>query len=193
MLRRKIPERTCDKQFENYRKYKDYLQKDFNKRCGYCDITDHIVGGKAVFHIDHFAPKKFKALINTYSNLIYSCPSCNIAKSDDWPMANATTSHDNAQGYIDPCDSKYSQHLTRASCGRIVAQTDLGAYMRKQLKLYLLKHKYLWMADILSEQIFKIKDVLSKSDATNPDVIELKNIYQTLSDKYFTYLQINRS
>lgn len=191
MLRRSIPKRTCSKQYKNYGSFKTFLRTDFNNRCGYCDITDHIVGGKTVFQIDHFAPKKFDALVNKYSNLVYSCPSCNRAKWNDWPMPNSSPSNDGTMGYVDPCDAEYSSHLVREDCGRILAKTEVGDYMRKQLKLYLLKHRYLWMQDVLFDQISKIKKVLREADGDNPDIARLKNIYDQLSDKYFMYYRIN--
>lgn len=193
MLRRKVPNRTCGRTYTQYSSYKEFLRDDFNKRCGYCDITDHILGGKKIFHIDHFAPKKFANRINDYSNLVYSCPSCNIAKSDDWPMNVSSPSNNGSEGYIDPCDSDYDLHLERELSGQIVAKTAVGSYMYKQLKLYLLKHKYLWMYDILSDQVLRIRKALSESNEINEDTAKLKIVYEELTDKFMMYLEINRS
>ncbi len=191
MLRRESPQRTCDREYANYNSYKDYLRNDFNRRCGYCDITDIILGGKKTFQIDHFAPKKFEELVTNYSNLVYSCPSCNRAKWDDWPMETSTPSHDNSQGYVDPCDDDYEAHLERDEYGRIIAKTDVGNYMRRNLKLYLLKHKYLWMQDILADQIQKIRSTLSEANGEDDDIANLRAVYNQLTDKYFLYYKIN--
>src|SRR5271154_2101665 len=93
-FRLSVPSQTCSKQYLNYRRYKKYLIVDFSNRCGYCDGHDKWYGGFKNFHIDHFAPKeKFPQLKTVYSNLIYSCPSCNIAKSDFWPSTDENISH----------------------------------------------------------------------------------------------------
>ena len=191
MLRRMVPERTCTINYANYSRYKKYLRSDFNQRCGYCDISDHILGGETVFQIDHFAPKKFADLVNEYSNLVYSCPSCNRAKWDDWPMPSVEPSHDGLRGYVDPCDEEYDTHLSRISSGKIIAETELGEYMRNGLKLFLIKHKYLWMQDILYEQINKIRIFLASSEESDDNVSQLKKTYHELTEKYFMYYQIN--
>jgi len=85
-FRNAIPKRTCSKKYKSYHSYKSYLREDFSKRCGYCNDLDVLCGGRRGFQIDHFRPqKKFEHLKINYDNLIYSCPYCNRAKSDDWP------------------------------------------------------------------------------------------------------------
>jgi uncharacterized protein (TIGR02646 family) len=99
--------------------YKDELRVDFRRRCGYCDDKDVYSGGKRGFHIDHFKPKsKFDDLKTTYSNLVYSCPYCNIAKSNKWKPR---------VGFIDPCSAEYENHLLRDERGRIVPKTKRGS------------------------------------------------------------------
>ena len=79
--------RTCQKEYSNYQSFKEYLQKDFNNRCAYCDLHDSWIR-PLPYQIDHFIPKKaFKAanrleLETTYTNLMYACPVCNRLKSD---------------------------------------------------------------------------------------------------------------
>ncbi|MEU2237719.1 HNH endonuclease, partial [Streptomyces vietnamensis] len=77
----------------DYKSYREFLKEDFKGRCGYCDSFYGIV--KKDYHIDHFVPrrliKKFithKHLENDYTNLVYSCPSCNISKSGKWISEN---------------------------------------------------------------------------------------------------------
>lgn len=192
-LRRKLPARTCRETYKNYGDYKDDLREDFSKRCGYCDITDYVLGGKSVFQIDHFAPKKFSHLICKYSNLVYACPSCNRSKWDHWPMPTESPSNDGMVGFVDPCLAEYDNHLEREGNGSISARTELGAYMRKQLKLYLLRHRYLWMLDILGAQNLKIRKFLKAAPLNDPDVIKLKEVYGQLSDAYFLYMELVRS
>ena len=88
--------RTCHKKYSDYRRFKDYLKKDFNNRCAYCDLYDLWIE-PLPYQIDHFIPmKEIKAakrfeLETTYSNLMYACPVCNRLKSDMF------------SGSIDPC------------------------------------------------------------------------------------------
>ena len=189
MLRRKRPRRTCDEKHANYRSYKEALNKDFNGRCGYCDITEHVIG--KVFQIDHFAPKdKFGDLETEYSNLVYACPSCNRSKWNDWPMTTHSPSHDGSKGYVDPCNEEYDEHLERTGCGTIVGKTPVGVYMRHKLKLHALKHKYLWLLDIAYHQCIAIDQFLDTVDQSDPDVKVLVEKYVELSRHYFKYHQI---
>ena len=191
MLRRKPPQRTCDKKYKNYRRYKEHLQADFNRRCGYCDITEDVIG--AVFQIDHFAPKdRFGDLETEYSNLVYACPSCNRSKWDDWPMKAHSPSHDGSRGYVDPCNEEYDEHLERKNCGTIVGKTPVGVYMRHKLKLHALKHKYLWLLDIAHHQCEEIIQFLDTVDESDPDVQALVAKYTELSMHYFKYHKIIR-
>ena len=146
-VRNIVPKRTCSKTFKSYRKYKLYLQTDFHRRCGYCGDLDVLCGGIRGFQIDHFRPKSclhFKHLENDYSNLVYACPYCNRAKSNDWPAGNSIESALNGQGYIDPCENEYDNHLARREDGSISPQTDVGKYMFEKLKLGLRRHQLAW-------------------------------------------------
>jgi hypothetical protein len=65
---------------------KEFLRQEGGLRCVYCAIHENALGGVQGFHVEHYKPKKrFPALINTLSNLFYSCPICNRFKSSDWP------------------------------------------------------------------------------------------------------------
>lgn len=75
--------RTCTSHFNDYHEYKDNLSKDFQDRCGYCNIGRYTI--TTPFEIDHFVPKKVfvdkkESLLTDYSNLVYSCKKCNNAK-----------------------------------------------------------------------------------------------------------------
>lgn len=142
----KKPLRRDINQQPNYATYRDDLKIDFNNACGYCGDSDFRVD-RICFHIDHFAPKKrFPGLINTYSNLVYSCRFCNVRKSDHWIGNDPTIPHDGEKGFIDPCSAEYEDHLDRDSSGKIIAKTTLGHYILKRLSLNLLRHELLWNA-----------------------------------------------
>lgn len=63
---------------------REYLRKVSEYSCAYCTITESESPG-AAFHVDHFRPqKKFPDLRDICTNLRYSCPRCNLMKSDFW-------------------------------------------------------------------------------------------------------------
>lgn len=58
-----------------------WLRDEFAFRCVYCLIRE--VWYPASFHIDHFLPTVYNPELELeYSNLIYSCASCNARKQD---------------------------------------------------------------------------------------------------------------
>ena len=149
----------------NYRDYKEDLRDDFNSRCGYCDDDDRFMGGRRGFHIDHFAPKsKFEDLETVYSNLIYACPFCNISKSNDWPSNRSVENVVNDEGYVDPCDAQYDEHIARHDSGKIIAKSELGKYMHKKLKLHLMRHEMIWKHGQINQLINDLKNIEAPSD-----------------------------
>ena len=46
--------RTCKEKFDNYKKYKPYLRKDFQERCCYCNMSSELL--TIPYHIEHFIP-----------------------------------------------------------------------------------------------------------------------------------------
>jgi 5-methylcytosine-specific restriction endonuclease McrA len=155
-----------------YTSYKGFLQNDFNYRCGYCDSFDGII--RSPYHIDHFVPRKvfekqadYQHLENTYDNLIYACPSCNLSKSGKWPTGDPAVTHSNNMGFIDPCDPVYHTHLYRSEKGDIKYHTLLGKFLVKNLNLHLRRHKVSWTIermidnlDALDQEIMKTQNVL---------------------------------
>lgn len=190
-FRSKVPTRTCIEKHSGangYRKYKKSLKKDFNSRCGYCDVEDKWLGGKRIYHVDHFAPKRFSHLINEYSNLIYSCPYCNVAKSDDWASDDPQENICNNIGYIDPCSEDYDTLFYRDDEGNIIAcDNGVAKYMHANLKLYAKRHSVIWNLQMLE----KLKKEL-QSQSTNfikNEELKSKYIYLSLKfDEYFEYL-----
>lgn len=65
-----------------YINYRQELRLDFWYSCAYCSITEIEAQGIA-FEIDHYFPQKhFAKLINDYTNLMWSCATCNGLKED---------------------------------------------------------------------------------------------------------------
>lgn len=190
-IHKKTPQRKANVDPENrYQNYKDSLRDDFNNSCGYCDGNDKYAGGKSVYHIDHFAPKKkFPALETSYNNLIYSCPYCNRAKSDKWPSNHSVQNVISNEGFIDPCSDEYNEHLMRAPSGDIIWETELGKYIHKNLKLGLTRHRIVWLlkeAEHILNELNDEIDLVENSD--HPDYIELLQQHRLIANKFRNYL-----
>lgn len=191
-LRRKPPLRTFKKTLVHYSSYRRYLESDFNNRCGYCDIGEK----KLVrYHIDHFAPlKHFSTLHNDYNNLVYACQSCNLSKSDKWPMLihSATpTPHNNGTiGFIDPCDPAYEHHLGRASDGLIFGKTELGKQIISELNLNLPSHQTLWIIEKLNLLYLELTNLIATLNPKDPQVVVLQNKINLISVQFMKYYNL---
>ena len=150
------PKRTYSgKELSDYRRYKEFLVKDFNSRCGYTDCYDFWFGGPHNFQIDHFKPKsKYPDLEINYNNLVYSCSYVNRAKSDDDGK------------YLDPVEVDYNLHFYRDNLGNIYPRenSESAKYMYIRLKLYLSRHSIIWMLDQLEQRMFRLQELV---EATN--------------------------
>jgi len=71
----------------HWRRFHDDLSKVFSGLCAYCEESDE-------GEVDHFHPKsKFPQMVYDWSNWVFACHSCNLAKGEKWPPG----------GYVDPC------------------------------------------------------------------------------------------
>ncbi len=160
-----------------YGDYKPQLRLDFSKSCGYCGDEDRFYGGLPGYHVDHFAPKdQFPGLETTYANLIYSCPYCNRGKSNKWIGSDPSVSHNGKEGFVDPCLAEFDVHIDRDDDGNFVALTPVGAYMIKNLKLYLARHRYIWTIRKLqyfADRADRLRHFVSKSDGQYVPLLEL--------------------
>jgi len=154
-VQKQKPKRTCTRTYAKYTSFKPYIREDFNKRCGYCDDLDIYHGGVRGYQIDHFKPHsiaRFSYLKEEYGNLVYSCPFCNRAKSNKWKEVD---------GFIDPCEEEYDNHLERNDRGQIVAKSLRGEYIHTNLNFHLKRHELLWMIEKLQEQSKKVDEYLT--------------------------------
>lgn len=158
---------------------KPELRIDFHCRCGYCD--DHDFFKETYYEADHFVPKGMLKTISTldYSNLVYSCRSCNNAKRAKWPTKDENIHNDGKTGFVDPCSDDYSKQFERLSDGTIVPLTDLGRWMWDAMKLYNSSHHFIWQL----EQLRKNLNVLRK----HCDDPAIAPIIAKISNKYFEY------
>ena len=74
--------------YKTHNEYKPLLREDFHQRCGYCG--DHEFFRDTYYEVDHFVPQKYLVNISPteYSNLVYSCRSCNNFKRAKWPTGD---------------------------------------------------------------------------------------------------------
>lgn len=171
--RKKVPN-TVSK----YSEHMTSLKEDFNSRCGYCNDLDKF--RLQYFEIDHFVPKVFlnKISITEYSNLVYSCRSCNNSKSNKWPTKNELVHNNYDTGWIDPCDAEYDIHFQRSEVGEIIPITNLGNWMFKELKLYKPQHQINWSLEQLDEMIDELAAFVEKDKDNLPIRDSLIDIYR---------------
>lgn len=170
---------------------KQRLAIDFDHKCAYCDDFDKYSGGYNAYHVEHFAPKeKFKDLEFTYDNLLYSCPYCNISKSDKWVGSTANENIVGDKGFIDPCTDDYYEHLKRDKEGNIVYTSPIGKYMYEELKLYLKRHRILYNLEKvrIKKKILKLK--ITEKKSMNSDVTYLEQIYEQLCVVFCEYYDL---
>ncbi len=170
--------------------HKPDLQVDFHFHCGYCGSYDGY--RHTWFEVDHFIPKSLflpigKLSTEEYTNLVYSCKFCNNNKLSKWPTKNVDIPNQNNEGFVDPCDIDYDNHLYRLSNGGIMWKSDLGKWMWK----YAFKFderdysiKLLWEVNELRKLVLAYAAQLSKLDANSKEYKEIKIVAGDLSFKY---------
>jgi HNH endonuclease len=176
--------RLINRKVLNYKAHRKDLKIDFLDRCGYCNSLEK--WKKAYYEIDHFVPQKYlKSIKKTdYSNLVYSCRSCNNAKRKNWPSGDEKIHNIKNKGFVDPCSSEYNKHFCRSKDGSIIFRTKLGEWMYYSLKLYKPQHKIIWNLESLQESITQIKNI--KKTSKNKHLIKkLQDIY----DNFFIYIE----
>ncbi len=169
--------------YKTHNEYKPLLREDFHQRCGYCG--DHEFFRDTYYEVDHFVPKK--SLVNIspteYSNLVYSCRSCNNSKRAKWPTGDENIHNDGKQGFIDPCDDAYAAQFERLADGSIHSITDLGDWMWSALNFGNPAHRVRWKLE-------EIKIMLKELDEVNIDSQEelrakekLNRLYHNLEEQ----------
>jgi len=170
---------------------KKRLVEDFDHRCAYCDDHDRYTGGYNSYHVEHFAPKeKFPELEYDYNNLLYSCPYCNISKSNKWISNDASVCVENDKGFVDPCTDDYYNHLKRERNGRIVPCTKLGEYMHNELKLYLYRHQIIFNLENLLEKKKLIDAKIVEKQRNNKDFAILDTLKKEICEVFVDYYEL---
>jgi hypothetical protein len=195
VLRKETPQRQkITQKVRDYTEHRDNLREDFDKRCGYCNDPDCF--RRAHYEIDHFIPKKilkknfpikeeYKIKEQEYSNLVYSCHSCNNAKGKQWPTGNMEIHYKNNVGFIDPCNTEYDNQFERNGNGEIIPKTDLGKWMLNALKLWKPEHSIIWHLDELKQSMDDIKKIIADENSIGKE--QLEKTLNLFSNKYCEY------
>ena len=141
-----------------YNKYEEELREDFCGVCGYCGKSEIVA--KKGFEIDHFVPQDVDPTRkNDYSNLVYSCFTCNRKKSSKWPTHDSAKPNDGRKGLVDPTCEDYDLHLGRDENGAIIPISELGKYMSEKVFLF---HKRPTSTVWKAMEICRLKDQLAE-------------------------------
>ncbi len=157
---------------KNYRAYFEDLKKDFGGRCAYCNL--HFQSITTPFEIDHFIPQKEikdrrPELMAEYSNLIFACKKCNIAKGSQF-SGDLSLEKPTNELFYDPAAVDYNTIFYRNELGLIDSDDPKGRTMIGSLKLYRPIHILGWLCEKLN---FLADRLEKKIDAeTNSEVRE---------------------
>lgn len=192
-VRRKMPSKS--EIGKNHSKHKPDLEEDFNYCCGYCGAYNGFGYTKTYFEIDHFVPRDFliksKSKIGfcKYSNLVYSCRFCNNNKTAHWPsQRDDVYVNEDGEGFIDPCDPDYENHLYRTDDGAIMWNTPTGKWMATVAFKFderMEELKLLWQYNMTRITIEKIIDELNLYPADSNEHIEIKNELTPIFEKHY--------
>lgn len=167
-FRHKTPSRRVNPPTKSdYKKYRKELREDFNERCGYCG--DHDFFRQTYYEIDHFVPQdKLKTISpNEYSNLVYSCRSCNNSKRAKWPTNDEHVHNDGRIGFIDPCDPKYAEQFQRGVDGSIIPCSEIGEWMWHALNFGNPAHRIIWNLEEIRDTLMQVQNESVPDDLTS--------------------------
>ncbi len=144
--------RTKNLSFDKPEKYRNYLSKDFHERCCYCNGSEEVL--MVPFHVEHFIPvKAFKgkrdSLNTDYANLMWSCPKCNLSKSDKYKGDLIGNSQIENELFYNPEVTDYNDIFYRNEFGAITSDDPKGKEMITLLKLYHPVHMLSWLIEKL--------------------------------------------
>ena len=192
LLKQKIPKRSYSGEvWRTNASNKKRLVVDFERKCAYCDDHDHYSGGYNSYHVEHFAPKeKFKHLEFIYDNLLYSCPYCNISKSNKWIGKDEFENIVGNNGFADPCTDDYNKHLGRDEDGSIIYITEVGKYMYFELKLYLKRHQLIHNLEKIRIKKKELRSKIDEMERNKKDTHELTEFYNQLCIVFCEYYDL---
>lgn len=161
---------------DDYKDYREDLHKDFNGRCGYCDMPQDLITTN--FHIDHFIPQRvftgIKDYLKTeYNNLIYACPKCNLSKGGKYEGDLENDVGIVNKLFYNPVDVDYNTIFYRDKWGGIHSDDEKGQNMINYLKLYRPVHQEAWLLENLERLCDElIKQLSTESDSIKKDLLQ---------------------
>ncbi len=175
---------------DRWSQHKPDLKEDFHNHCGYCGSYDGF--RHTYFEVDHFIPKDFfKPLgnisVTEYSNLVYSCKFCNNFKSSKWPSQSEDIYNINNEGFIDPCDEEYDNHLYRTSDGGIMWSKPLGKWMAIEAFRFHIRMdaiKLLWQINQRRKLVAEYAKILALMNIEDVDYKKTERIAHKLGFEY---------
>lgn len=184
-------ERTPGLSFDKPGKYRKYLSEDFAGRCCYCNTPEDLL--TSAYHIDHFIPRAefsgVKDYLNSmYDNLMWSCPKCNLAKSNKYEGNLSDTDQIENLRFYNPVETDYNDIFYRNELGAIDSDDPKGRQMIRDLKLYRPVHTLSW----LIEKLESTYDVLEKAYNEETDKAKRAEIEKAKHRISEIYMQKNR-
>lgn len=128
-------------------------------------------------------------MITDYSNLIYSCKKCNLAKSDLYNGSRIPEELSNDRFY-NPVDVDYNNIFYRNIIGGIDSQDIKGRNMIVDLKLYRVFHNYAW----ISEELFRVRSEIDakidKIPAEDEKRMKLLEVHRIVTNEAIKYKEL---
>lgn len=176
-------------QLQNYRDYRDpYLRPDFRHRCAYCLTHEFYFLGGEGGQIDHHRPLNppvalgidFSNLKHVYTNLYWSCSTCNNSKGNRWP-----TEAEYAVGecLLDPCLEDHDDHWDSYPDGNLVSKSATGTYTIRGIRLN--RNRLIQFRRFLFEsqrKIREIEEILASADLSETEQAALAGQHHALLD-----------
>lgn len=146
----------------NYRKYEPDLRIDFYNMCGYCGKHE-MVSHKGM-EPDHFVPVRIDSSRECdYTNLVYSCFTCNHKKLGKWPTEDKQEPNNGQIGFVDPATEEFDKHLGRTESGELEYYTPIGRYMyEKAFKFDIRPTQIIWKASVLYRLSSELKESIDQ-------------------------------
>jgi hypothetical protein len=161
--------RETPKLYLDYRRYKPYLQREFQNHCVYCRMPDTLNNYNG-FGVDHYKPQNlFRHLRNVYSNLFYACNRCNTLKDEFWQDPK-----DKDIFMPNPCDHVMFDHFQYKSAV-VHEKSKAGKFSAGLLELNdpeLIKFRagILTAVEALEYQLSRLKKQLEEIDQLLPSL-----------------------
>lgn len=97
---------------------------------------------------------------------------CNNSKRAKWPTGDENLHNNGFEGFVHPAEPVYEDHLCRDGQGNIIAKTDIGKYMIKEMKLDLKRHAIIWNLELLESLIEQIRHELQTAGGKIPEALQ---------------------